>query len=587
MRFRRLVSVVGLTAMVMFGCSLPAVSTAAPAANQDARVVFDPPKPQKFSEDVLPELELSGSLLFQILASEIALQRGELGAAFTTYMKVAEETGDPRLAERAFEIAQLAQAPKELLKAVLLWNKLAPGNKKAQEMLIRLGIHFEQYNRVLPTVISYLSQVPKPGEEISRIQSQLLVGKDRKKALSFFKRATAKYKNLVETKLGLARLESLAGNRKTAESLAKAAYKQSPNSETVMALATVLLRSKSATAQKEARQVLAQYLSRNLKDTKVRDSYAQLLLLANDYDQFLSLVKKYPQDHAFELSAAVSLLQNGKEEDGKAILLKLSKLQQDKNDQSVPQKALLLLSELELEQKNYKQALDYTGMVTGLMRPAALIQKANIYSKQGNYEQALTTLKAVDSTDNPAIAEEVAIVEARLITEIKDDKAALAHLESFLKKQPEAKNAHYEAGMLAERLDDIKKTESHLREAIKIDPGFANAFNSLGYTLLERTNRLKEAEEFIKAAYRLEPQNPYILDSMGWLYYKQKKYAEAINYLNDALLQLESEDIMLHLAEVYWISNQHDEARLTLKRAKELWPDSEDIDALVKTLGIK
>lgn len=588
MGFNRLVSCLCAATIAFTAIPLTADAAAVPASKKELNLVFDPPKPKKFSPDSLPEIELTGGLLFQLIASEIALQRNELGAAYSTYMNVAEETGDPRLAERAVQIAQVAKAPREIMRSVLLWNKLAPGNRHAQEMLIRIGLHYQEYNKILLTTQSFLSQVEDPGKVILGLQSQLLIGKDRKKALTFFRKATEKFKRLPETKLGLARLEGLAGNQKAAEKFAKESYKQKPNPESVMTLVSVLLQKKSNAGQKEARQVLGQYLAKNPKDLRIRDSYAQLLLLSSDYNQLIELVKKYPDDYEFELSTAVSLLQNNHETEAEALLTKLAKLPQDDAENgTIPQKALLLLSEVALENKKYEEALTLADRVVGSMKPAALIQKANVYSHEDKHKEALEVLKQVDPGDNNAVAEEVAAVESRLIAELNGDTEALKTLEKYLQKYPESKSLFYEAAMIAERLDLISMAENYLKRALEIDPNFANAYNSLGYTLLERTNRLKAAGENIRKAYQLDPSNPYILDSMGWLSFKEKNYTEAIGYLNDALQLLESEDIMLHLAEAYWVSNQKDEARLVLKRAKELWPDSEDTEALIKRLGIK
>ncbi len=588
MGFNRLVSCLCAAAIAFTAIPMTADAAAVPASKKELNLVFDPPKPKKFSPDSLPEIELTGGLLFQLIASEIALQRNELGAAYSTYMNVAEETGDPRLAERAVQIAQVAKAPREIMRSVLLWNKLAPGNRHAQEMLIRIGLHYQEYNKILLTTQSFLSQVEDPGKVILGLQSQLLIGKDRKKALTFFRKATEKFKRLPETKLGLARLEGLAGNQKAAEKFAKESYKQKPNPESVMTLVSVLLQKKSNAGQKEARQVLGQYLAKNPKDLRIRDSYAQLLLLSSDYNQLIELVKKYPDDYEFELSTAVSLLQNNHEAEAETLLTKLAKLPQDDAENgTIPQKALLLLSEVALENKKYEEALALADRVVGSMKPAALIQKANVYSHEDKHKEALEVLKQVDPGDNNAVAEEVAAVESRLIAELNGDTEALKTLEKYLQKYPESKSLFYEAAMIAERLDLISMAENYLKRALEIDPNFANAYNSLGYTLLERTNRLKEAGENIRKAYQLDPSNPYILDSMGWLSFKEKNYTEAIGYLNDALQLLESEDIMLHLAEAYWVSNQKDEARLVLKRAKELWPDSEDTEALIKRLGIK
>ena len=66
----------------------------------------------------LPNVELSGQLLYQIIASEIALQRNEPALAYQTYMQMARSTKDPRLAQRAFQIADAVHAFADAQKAL-------------------------------------------------------------------------------------------------------------------------------------------------------------------------------------------------------------------------------------------------------------------------------------------------------------------------------------------------------------------------------------------------------------------------------------------------------------------------------------
>ena len=54
---------------------------------------------------------LSAEQVFQVLASEIGLQRGEAGIAYQTYIGLARNTRDGRLAQRAMEIAIAANSP--------------------------------------------------------------------------------------------------------------------------------------------------------------------------------------------------------------------------------------------------------------------------------------------------------------------------------------------------------------------------------------------------------------------------------------------------------------------------------------------
>ncbi len=579
------------TAAVFVGAALvlspvPAASAPKPSEQDSMKMVvpFDPPEAKKFQEDSLPETELTSSLLFQLIASELALQQHEYKAAYSTYMSMATETGDPRLAERASQIALVAQAPEDLKQAVLLWNKLAPGNRRAQEALIQVGIHFQEYSKILPTIRTYLSEVKDPGADILKLQNNLLISADKKKALNLFRLATEKYKNLPETKLGLAKLEGVVGNQDTAIKLARESYRAKPTGESAMTLATLLLKGNP----EEAKRTLDNYLVQNPSDTKVRNAYAQLLAQGTDVSRLYSLALRYPNDFDFVISVAITLSRKGDSKDATTLLNNVTIKQQKGQEQSEHvQKAFLVLSDIAAGEENYGKALDLCDEITGSLKPLASLQKANIQQKMGNDEAALEILQSIPTVGNPVLQEETFLAQARILSSTKGNAAALAKLEQGIKEMPSSTNLYYDAAMMAERMDQLGKVEKYLKTAIELDPNFANAYNSLGYTLLEKTNRIKDAAGYIEQAYRLEPNNPYILDSMGWLRFKQKKYQEAINYLNDSLQLTDEEDVLLHLIEAYWVSGQKEEAILALNRAKELWPNSTELRSLINRLNIK
>ena len=71
----------------------------------------------------LPSQELTGKIIYQLLLAEIAVQRGRLNVAMATYLDVAKSTKDPRVAQRATEIAIYARQPHQ--------RNLAPGVSEA------------------------------------------------------------------------------------------------------------------------------------------------------------------------------------------------------------------------------------------------------------------------------------------------------------------------------------------------------------------------------------------------------------------------------------------------------------------------
>jgi tetratricopeptide (TPR) repeat protein len=80
--------------------------------------------------------------------------------------------------------------------------------------------------------------------------------------------------------------------------------------------------------------------------------------------------------------------------------------------------------------------------------------------------------------------------------------------------------------MAAERIDKIDVLEKDLRRVMEMKPDYAHAYNALGYTLAEKTDRLDEAKALIEKAVKLSPDDPFILDSLGWVYYRLGRSTE-------------------------------------------------------------
>ncbi len=131
----------------------------------------------------------SGEAVFEVLASEIALQRGEAGIAYNTYLELARQLEDPRLAQRAMEIAITAGAPDLALQAAQTWDNLAePKQTKPKEVLITLLILNQRWSDAVKPAISLLNQQTPPQREqtLQQIQSLLAKAKDESDALRAF-----------------------------------------------------------------------------------------------------------------------------------------------------------------------------------------------------------------------------------------------------------------------------------------------------------------------------------------------------------------------------------------------------------------
>ena len=90
------------------------------------------------------------------------------------------------------------------------------------------------------------------------------------------------------------------------------------------------------------------------------------------------------------------------------------------------------------------------------------------------------------------------------------------------------------------------------RQVIALNGEHANALNYLGYTYADLGIHLDEAEMLVRRALKLRPDDGYITDSLGWVYYKQGNYAEALNWLLKAAeLAPDDPTILEHVGDAY------------------------------------
>jgi Flp pilus assembly protein TadD len=122
-------------------------------------------------------------------------------------------------------------------------------------------------------------------------------------------------------------------------------------------------------------------------------------------------------------------------------------------------------------------------------------------------------------------------------------------------------------------------------ELVEKDPKNAHAWNFLGYSLLERGEDMDKAYSYIKKAVDLSPKDGYILDSLGWYYYKTGNTKKALSKLLAAHKIVPDEtSILKHLAEVYLKMQKPDDAKKFLKTAIQNTPSPDDKKRLEKAL---
>jgi len=143
----------------------------------------------------------------------------------------------------------------------------------------------------------------------------------------------------------------------------------------------------------------------------------------------------------------------------------------------------------------------------------------------------------------------------------------------------------YFRGICNERSKQWAKAESDLKKALELFPDQPHVLNYLGYSWIDQGINLDEGMEMIKKAVQQRPDDGYIVDSLGWAYYRVGNYEEATKQLERAIeLKPEDPTINDHLGDAYWRVNRVLEARFQWAHARDLKPDPEDLPKIEEKL---
>jgi tetratricopeptide (TPR) repeat protein len=153
--------------------------------------------------------------------------------------------------------------------------------------------------------------------------------------------------------------------------------------------------------------------------------------------------------------------------------------------------------------------------------------------------------------------------------------------------KPEKANwiVFYFRGICYERSKQWAKAETDLKKALELFPDQPHVLNYLGYSWIDQGVKLDEGMEMIKKAVQQRPDDGYIVDSLGWAYYRLGNYEEATKQLERAIeLKPEDPTINDHLGDAYWRVGRVLEAKFQWAHARDLKPDAEELPNIEEKL---
>ncbi len=139
----------------------------------------------------------------------------------------------------------------------------------------------------------------------------------------------------------------------------------------------------------------------------------------------------------------------------------------------------------------------------------------------------------------------------------------------------------YARGMALERSKQWGRAEVDFLGALDFEPEQPYVLNYLGYSWVDQGLHLERATKMIERAVELRPNDGYIVDSLGWAFYRLGDYEKAVRHLERAI-ELRPEDPVIndHLGDAYWKVGRRQEARFQWERALGLDPEPETVDEI-------
>ena len=253
--------------------------------------------------------------------------------------------------------------------------------------------------------------------------------------------------------------------------------------------------------------------------------------------------------------------------------------------------------------------------------PLALLSLADLYESIKKPDLAINVYERIPTTSplyrNAAIQmasnldslERAGEAEKRLEGLIKqhpDDSEAIVALGNILRghkkfaecadvyskgiasiPKPEKANwvIFYFRGICYERSKQWPKAEADLKKALDLFPEQPHVLNYLGYSWVDQGINLDEGMAMIKKSVQQRPDDGYIVDSLGWAYYRTGNYEEAAKQLERAIeLKPEDPTINDHLGDAYWRIGRTLEANFQWAHARDLKPEPEELPKIEEKL---
>ncbi|MFL3023968.1 MAG: hypothetical protein ACJZ16_05645 [Methylophilaceae bacterium] len=517
---------------------------------------FDIDKPAKIQKT-------NAEFVYKFLLAEIAAQRGDLTSAGHLYYDLAKLTKNIPLAQRATNIAGYARNGRLALDSAELWRQLDNDSLEAKQILAELFISSGNLAKARPIIEKLLEQEKTRADGFLYLNNLLTKVENKKNALRFILAISKPYPELAEAHFSIAHTAYFAGDLKLAEKELDITESIKPNWETAALFRGYML---AIDWPEKALEFYQSFLNVNPNSNEVRLEYAKILANLKMYSkaksEFLRLVDGSLASP--EISLTVALLSLELNDNILAEKFFNQALQRGYSDRD---KIQIYLAKIYLDRKKPDLAIKFLDKISsGQLFVEAKILTAEIIAEHRSVDDGIASLSKYK---NLSADDKLQFLKAKtsLLYNNNRQQDAFDLMKGADLNFNNSAEFKFDYAMLAEKMGNLLLMEQLLKEAIKLKPDYAYAYNALGYSYADRNIKLADAKKYIEIALSISPNNHYIMDSMGWLHFRMGNIEIALQFIEKAYKIQKDPEIAAHLGEILWKMGK-------LKQAEKVWEES-------------
>ncbi|TQV81407.1 tetratricopeptide repeat protein [Aliikangiella coralliicola] len=281
----------------------------------------------------------------------------------------------------------------------------------------------------------------------------------------------------------------------------------------------------------------------------------------------------------FQINAKIQLAkllaESGKIEQALSTITDHTSLNEDEAVQLVGAEIDLLNQYVSVEKAKERLELAMKNSPDNL---ALLLKKIELYQLIDDPESLIKLLSQAKQLIEPGTKlDRFNMATAALLRNNGHYQHAVSWLNQAIEAKPDDKDLLYTRALYKEPLGLYDEMVSEFKYLLKLYPEDHNIQNALGYTLADLGKELDYAQQLIENAFAGLPDNPAVIDSKGWLAYRQGDLEKASMYLKKAFAMSPSAEGAAHLGEVLWQQGKQ-------ALAKQVWLKGINLDKDNKVL---